>query len=79
LSKYFKNTNNHYLNKIFLFKFLKIIFSAPLFSRRRSPDNGNSMYGSQTQSGHGFGQPNAGRGYQVKILGRANLASPVFI
>jgi hypothetical protein len=22
------------------------------------------MYGSQTQSGHGFGQPNAGRGYQ---------------
>ena len=26
------------------------------------------MYGSQTQSGHGFGQPNAGRGYQVIIL-----------
>merc|ERR1711990_1198413 len=39
--------------------------TAPLFSRRRSPNNGNdSMYGSQTQSGHGFGQPNAGRGYQ---------------
>merc|ERR1712131_51561 len=38
--------------------------TAPLFSRRRSPDNGNSMYGSQTQSGHGFGQPNPGRGYQ---------------
>ena len=37
------------------------------------------MYGSQTQSGHGFGQPNPGRGYQVKILGRTNLASPVFI
>lgn len=38
--------------------------TAPLFSRRRSPDDGNSMYGAQTQSGHGFGQPNAGRGYQ---------------
>ena len=37
------------------------------------------MYGSQTQSGHGFGQPNAGRGYQVKILGRASLASPAGI
>ena len=37
------------------------------------------MYGSQTQSGHGFGQPNAGRGYQVKFLGRANWSSPLFI
>lgn len=37
--------------------------TAPLFSRRRSPNNG-SMYDSHSQSGVGFGQQNNGRGYQ---------------